>query len=96
MASSNQCLASLARMSLTTPTRSTIIPRFLAPAVVAQQARTYAVQNQKQKKEKKKVYKNFRVDKLDKMEQFSLCDAIRYVSQQPCTHMSRSKAGRRS
>lgn len=97
MASTNQCLASLARMSITSPTRTTIIPRFLAPAVVARQARTYAVQNQKdKKKEKKKVHKTFRVDKLDQLEQFSLCDAIRYVSQQLPPHAPIHTAAQRS
>lgn len=79
----NQCLASLARLSLTTPARPILqstVPRFLAPAVTAHQARTYAVGNpQKDKKKKRRTHKNFRVDRLDKMQQFSLCDAIRYV-----------------
>ncbi|CAN8096125.1 unnamed protein product [Discula destructiva] len=91
MAATNQCLASLARLSLTASTRpliqtTTIIPRFLAPAAVAaQQARTYAAapassQQKGGKKvvKKKKQYKNYRADRLDKMQQFSLCDAIRY------------------
>lgn len=94
MASMNQCLASLARLSLTSPARPILpqstVPRFLAPATAtatAQQTRTYAANPQKDKKEKKKrrVHKNFRVDRLDKMQQFSLCDAIRYV---PLGHRS--------
>jgi len=76
-------------MSFTTSTRTTIIPRFLAPAVTGQQARAYAGQNSQKdkKKEKRKVHKNYRVDKLDKLQQFSLCDAIRYVDQQLPTYM---------
>lgn len=84
MTSMNQCLASLARLSLTTPARPTLqstVPRFLAPAATAHQVRNYAANPQKDKKEKKKrrVHKNYRVDRLDKMQQFSLCDAIRYA-----------------
>ncbi|KAJ4388844.1 hypothetical protein N0V93_006305 [Gnomoniopsis smithogilvyi] len=84
MASMNQCLASLARLNLTTPTRPIIqstVPRFLAPAATSHQARKYAANPQKDKKEKKKkrVYKNYRVDPLKRMQQFSLCDAIRYA-----------------
>lgn len=87
----------MARLSLTSSTRpllhtSTTIPRFLAPAAIAHQARTYAAgvpprnssNKQKDKKEnKKRVFKTYRVDKLDKMQQFTLCDAIRYAPTKP-------------
>lgn len=86
MASMNQCLASLARLSLATPSRpliQTTIPKFLAPAAIAQQqTRTAAGRpggsgKKKDNKKKKRQFKAFRVDRLDKMQQFSLCDAIR-------------------
>ncbi|KAF3771358.1 ribosomal protein L1 [Cryphonectria parasitica EP155] len=84
MATTNQCLASLARLSLATPCRpllQTPIPRFLAPAAIAQQARNASGRQSGNKKEKKKrrQFKAYRVDRLDNMQQFSLCDAIRYA-----------------
>lgn len=89
MASTSQCLASLARLSLTAsakrPTASTI-PKFLVPAVATQVA-CYAKggggggnMNQRKKvvKEKKK-YKTYRSYDLSPMQQVSLCDAMRYL-----------------
>lgn len=97
MASINQCLASMARLSLTTASRPTIqaaIPRYLAPSVVAvaQQTRNASGRptGARKKEKKRRQHKAFRVDRLDKMEQFSLCDAVRYarafeVGQNPFT-----------
>ncbi|POS75693.1 50S ribosomal protein L1 [Diaporthe helianthi] len=86
MASINQCLASMARLSLTTASRPTIqvaIPRYLAPSIVtvAQQTRNASGRSSgaRNKEKKKKQHKGYRVDRLDKMQQFSLCDALRYA-----------------
>ncbi|GAB1314469.1 mitochondrial 54S ribosomal protein mrpl1 [Madurella fahalii] len=84
MASTNQCLASLARPSLLAPVRPALtsaIPRFLAPSAMASWAR-YASGGggmRKRPTKKKKTYKTFRCYDLSPMEQFSLCDAMRYI-----------------
>ncbi|WYZ38188.1 hypothetical protein EsH8_III_000102 [Colletotrichum jinshuiense] len=80
MASTTQCMASMARLSLSTaarPTASTI-PRFLIPS--AAQTR-YASTNQgkKTEKKKKKISKDFKTYNVKNCPQFSLCDAMRYL-----------------
>ena len=81
MASATQCLASLARLSLTSAARPSTasIPRFLVPSVGTSQAR-YASGGAggfRKREKKKKVYKAFRSYDLTDLEQYSLCDAIR-------------------
>ncbi|KAH6641078.1 ribosomal protein L1-like protein [Chaetomium tenue] len=85
MASLNRCLASLARFSLTTPARPTtapLIPKFLLPTTTVPLVR-YASGGgggmRKRPPKKKKTYKTFRSYDLSPMEQFSLCDAMRYL-----------------
>lgn len=85
MASLNRCLASLARLSLTTPARPTtapLIPKFLLPTTTVPLVR-YASGGgggmRKRPPKKKKTYKTFRSYDLSPMEQFSLCDAMRYA-----------------
>ncbi|KAK4137759.1 ribosomal protein L1 [Trichocladium antarcticum] len=84
MASLNQCLASLARLNMSAPARpaisSSTIPKFLLPSA-APLAR-YASGGggmRKRPAKKKKVYKTFRSYDMAPMEQFSLCDAMRYI-----------------
>ncbi|KAK0376804.1 ribosomal protein L1p/L10e family protein [Colletotrichum limetticola] len=82
MASTNQCVASMARLSLSAsarPTASTI-PRFLIPSV-AQQTRCASNQggNKKTDKKKKKLSKDFKTYNVKNCPQFSLCDAMRYL-----------------
>ncbi|KAK4149978.1 ribosomal protein L1-like protein [Chaetomidium leptoderma] len=83
MASHTQCLASLARLSLTAPARPTVartIPKFLLPAAAAPLVRHAGAGGmRKRPAKKKKVYKSFRCFDLGPMEQFSLCDAMRYL-----------------
>ncbi|KAK3402593.1 ribosomal protein L1-like protein [Sordaria brevicollis] len=91
MASTQQCLASLARLSLaSTPTRAALvptIPKFLVPsaaAVGASQQVRYATHNSnkggpKKAAKKKKQYKFFKSWDLSAQQQFSLCDAMRYL-----------------
>jgi large subunit ribosomal protein L1 len=84
MASISQCLASMARLSLATTSRPTIqstIPKYLAPSIVAQQTRNASGRpsGPKKREKKRKQHKSFRVDRLDSMQQFALCDAVRYV-----------------
>ncbi|KAL2277486.1 hypothetical protein FJTKL_15403 [Diaporthe vaccinii] len=86
MASINQCLASMARLSLATSSRPTIqsvIPRYLAPSVVAAAQQTRNASGRpsgaRKREKKRRIHKGFRVDRLDNMQQFSLCDAIRYA-----------------
>ncbi|KAI3400806.1 hypothetical protein diail_2016 [Diaporthe ilicicola] len=97
MASINQCLASMARLSLATSSRPTLqsaIPRYLAPSVIAAAQQTRNASGRpsgaRKKEKKKRTFKAFRVDRLDKMKKFSLCDALRYaraaeVGQDPVT-----------
>jgi len=78
MASLNQCLASLARLSLSAPARpilASTIPKFLAPATATPIAHYATVIKRAQKK--KKNYKTYKCWDLSEMEQFSLCDAMR-------------------
>ncbi|KAK3297362.1 ribosomal protein L1-like protein [Chaetomium fimeti] len=84
MASLNRCLASLARLNLTAPARPTTtpsIPKFLLPTTAVPVVR-YASGGggmRKRPPKKKKAYKTFRSYDLSPMEQFSLCDAMRYI-----------------
>ncbi|KAK1779885.1 ribosomal protein L1-like protein [Copromyces sp. CBS 386.78] len=85
MASTQQCLASLARLSLSTPPRAALptIPKFLVPSVGASQVR-YATHSSnkggaKKAPKKKKQYKFFKSWDMTGMQQFSLCDAMRYL-----------------
>ncbi|KAK4189121.1 ribosomal protein L1-like protein [Podospora australis] len=84
MASTTNCLASLARLSLSAPARPTavsIIPKFLLPSAATPLARHASGGGGMRKKapKKKKTYKTFRSYDLTPMEQFSLCDAMRYI-----------------
>lgn len=92
MASNTQCLASMARLSLSSATRPTVIsriPKFLAPvaAVATPSTVRYASGNamkmKKRTPKKKKTYKTFRTYDLSPMEQMTLCDAMRYVRPSP-------------
>ena len=87
----NQCIASLARLSLAATSRPTIvstIPRYLAPAAVQtrwKSAGTSAMQAREREKEKMKRkrrqqrFKEYKYATPSKEEQFSLCDAMRCV-----------------
>ncbi|KAB5547393.1 ribosomal protein L1-like protein [Coniochaeta sp. 2T2.1] len=91
MATTNQFLATMARLSLSTSSRpctssATPIPRFLLPTAghAPSQQKRFASGNQrsgglkKKEEKKKKTHKSFRSYDLSDQEQFSLCDAIRY------------------
>lgn len=93
MASVNQCLASMARLSLASsvrPTASRISP-FLVPSVVQTRCaskksksggkssgRSNPVISRTEKK-KKKAPKDYKAYNVKGCPQFSLCDAVRYV-----------------
>ncbi|ETS76225.1 hypothetical protein PFICI_11612 [Pestalotiopsis fici W106-1] len=90
MATTNQCLASLARLSISGTSRpaATSIPKFLAPSIV--QARCASGPNsamairvrekEKAKRKKKQTkFKEYKYAVPSKEEQFSLCDAMRYL-----------------
>ncbi|KAJ9134299.1 Ribosomal protein L1 [Pleurostoma richardsiae] len=81
MATTNQCLASLARLSLTSTVRpsATSIPRFLLPSAVSQARHASQKSSKAANTRKRKQHKAFKVEDLSKVEQFSLCDAIRYA-----------------
>ncbi|KAK4239389.1 ribosomal protein L1-like protein [Achaetomium macrosporum] len=84
MASLNQCLASLARLSLSTPGRPIItpaIPKFLIPSATAPLVRHASGGGGMRKRpaKKKKTYKTYKCWDLSEVEQFSLCDALRYL-----------------
>ncbi|OIW30182.1 ribosomal protein L1 [Coniochaeta ligniaria NRRL 30616] len=91
MATTNQFLASMARLSLSASSRPSAssaisIPRFLLPLAghASSQSRfasgSQRAGGQKKKEEKKKkTHKSFRSYDLSDQEQFSLCDAIRYA-----------------
>ncbi|CAJ2506551.1 Uu.00g006810.m01.CDS01 [Anthostomella pinea] len=94
MASTKQCIASMARMSLTSAARPTTsqIPKFLAPSIIQGQtqtrwksAGTSAMQSREREKEKLKRkrrqqrFKEYKYATPSKEEQFSLCDAMRYL-----------------
>ncbi|KAL0943259.1 mitochondrial 54S ribosomal protein uL1m [Colletotrichum truncatum] len=80
MASTTQCMASMARLSLASSARpmASTIPRFLVPSVA--QARCASNQGAKKtEKKKKKVSKDFKAYNVKNCPQFSLCDAMRYL-----------------
>ncbi|KAI1407219.1 ribosomal protein L1 [Hypoxylon sp. FL1857] len=90
MASANQCIASLARLSLSAPIRpvNATIPRFLAPSIVQTRCKSVgsvamrAREREKEKLKKKRRQQRFREYKYatpSKEEQYSLCDAMRYL-----------------
>ncbi|KAL2163019.1 hypothetical protein VTH06DRAFT_6855 [Thermothelomyces fergusii] len=84
MASLNHCLASLARLTLASPSRPIVtstIPKFLLPAATASPFVRYASGGggTRKRPKKKKQHKTFRTYDLSQMEQFSLCDAMRYI-----------------
>ncbi|KAK3942572.1 ribosomal protein L1-like protein [Diplogelasinospora grovesii] len=83
MASTNQFLASMARLSLSPSTRPSAIaiPNFLLPSITAPLVRhaSGAGGMKKRPAKKKKTYKSFRSYDLSPMEQFTLCDAMRYI-----------------
>ncbi|KAH9909519.1 50S ribosomal protein L1 [Xylariomycetidae sp. FL2044] len=91
MASTNQCIASMARLSLSTMTRPSIasaIPKYLAPSInqtrwktsgtQAMQARAREREKLK-KKRKQQRFKEYKYATPSREEQFSLCDAMRYL-----------------
>lgn len=87
MASTSQCMAGMARLSLASsarPTASTI-PRFLVPSVA--QTRCASVGPKKTEKKKRKLPKDYKTYNIKGCPQFSLCDAVRYVSR----HLSSRK-----
>ncbi|KAI1640646.1 60S ribosomal protein L1, mitochondrial precursor [Biscogniauxia mediterranea] len=92
MAYTHQCIASLARLSLasatTRPTTISTIPKYLAPSVVQSRwksAGTQAMQAKEREKEKQKRkrkqnrFKDYKHAVPSKEEQYSLCDAMRYL-----------------
>ncbi|KAI1133961.1 50S ribosomal protein L1 [Hypoxylon sp. FL0543] len=90
MASVNQCIASLARLSISAPIRpvNATIPRFLAPSIVqtrCKSAGSMAMRAREREKEKLKKkrrqqrFKEYKYATPSKEEQFSLCDAMRYL-----------------
>ncbi|KAI8963143.1 ribosomal protein L1 [Daldinia sp. FL1419] len=90
MASTGQCIASLARLSLSTSARPTYatIPRFLAPSIVqtrCKSAGTVAMRAREREKEKVKRakkqsrFKEYKFATPSKEERHSLCDAMRYL-----------------
>ncbi|KAK3995113.1 ribosomal protein L1-like protein [Cladorrhinum sp. PSN332] len=83
MASTTKCLASLARLSLSTPARPTVvstIPKFLVPSVAAPFVRHAGAGGMRKKVvKKKKTYKTFRSYDQSEVEHYSLCDAMRYL-----------------
>ncbi|KAK6833474.1 Ribosomal protein L1p/L10e [Apiospora arundinis] len=92
MASTSQFLASLARLSLSSAPRPapSSIPRFLAPSVTTQircasggTAQMQARQREKEKLKRRRRQQRFKEYKYavpsGKGEQFSLCDAMRYL-----------------
>ncbi|KAI0005776.1 50S ribosomal protein L1 [Xylariaceae sp. FL0662B] len=90
LATTHQCIASLARLSLSAPLRptTTAIPRFLAPSIAqtrwksGRQSAMLVRSRQKEKLKRKKKQQRFKEYKFatpSKDEQFSLCDAMRYL-----------------
>ncbi|KAI0376708.1 50S ribosomal protein L1 [Hypomontagnella monticulosa] len=90
MASTNQFIASLARLSLSASPRpvNATIPRFLAPSIVqtrCKSAGTVAMRAREREKEKLKKrkrqqrFKEYKYAAPSKEEQYSLCDAMRYL-----------------
>ncbi|KZL67723.1 50S ribosomal protein L1 [Colletotrichum tofieldiae] len=81
MASTTQCMASMARLSLSASARPTVstIPRFLVPSVAQTRYASNQGGNKKTEKKKKKVPKDFKTYNVKNCPQFSLCDAMRYL-----------------
>ncbi|KAI0835239.1 50S ribosomal protein L1 [Hypoxylon sp. FL0890] len=90
MASTSQCIASLARLSISAPIRpvNATIPRFLAPSIVQTRCKSAgsiamrAREREKEKLKKKRRQQRFKEYKFatpSKEEQYSLCDAMRYL-----------------
>ncbi|KAI1206821.1 ribosomal protein L1 [Annulohypoxylon truncatum] len=88
MATANQCIASLARLSLSAPIRpiNATIPRFLAPSIVqtrCKSAGTVAMRAREKEKLKKKKrqlrFKEYKYATPSESERWSLCDAMRYL-----------------
>ncbi|KAH8664473.1 ribosomal protein L1-like protein [Xylariales sp. PMI_506] len=93
MATTNQCLASLARLSITSAARpaASSIPRFLAPSITAiqgptqlryasSQASARAKEKEKLKKKRKmQRHKEYKFAAPSLEERYSLCDAMRYM-----------------
>ncbi|TQN74590.1 50S ribosomal protein L1 [Colletotrichum shisoi] len=81
MASTTQCMASVARLTLSASTRPTVctIPRFLVPSVAQTRCASNQGGNKKTDKKKKKVPKEFKAYNVQNCPQFSLCDAMRYL-----------------
>ncbi|KAL7625915.1 hypothetical protein AAE478_005139 [Parahypoxylon ruwenzoriense] len=90
MATTNKCIASLARLTLSAPTRAinATIPRFLAPSIIQtryKSAGSIAMRAREREKEKAKKkrrmqrFKDYKHATPSKEEQFSLCDAMRYL-----------------
>ncbi|KAL1836215.1 hypothetical protein VTJ49DRAFT_5422 [Mycothermus thermophilus] len=93
MASLSSCLASMARLSLAAPARplllgsatsASTIPKFLLPAAAAtttwhQVRHASGGGGMRKRVKKKKAHKTFRTYDLSQMQQFSLCDAMRYL-----------------
>lgn len=83
MASTTQCIASLARLSLAAPVRRaavSTIPSFRLPGAIPSTVR-YAGGGgggmKSKRVKKKKTHKTYRSPDLRPMEQYSLCDAMR-------------------
>ncbi|KAI2465258.1 ribosomal protein L1 [Annulohypoxylon bovei var. microspora] len=88
MATANQCIASLARLSLSAPTRpvNATIPRFLAPSIVQTRCKSVgsiamrAREREKLKKKRKQLrFKEYKFATPSEAERHSLCDAMRYL-----------------
>ncbi|KAI0968608.1 50S ribosomal protein L1 [Xylaria arbuscula] len=91
MAATNQCIASMARLNLSSTIRPTTatIPRLITPSTTSQlrwkSVGTRAMQAREKEKEKLKKkrrqqrFKEYKYATLSKEEQFSLCDAMRYL-----------------
>ncbi|KAI0508985.1 50S ribosomal protein L1 [Xylaria bambusicola] len=91
MVTTNQCVASLARLNLSSMARPTAatIPRLLAPSSTSQvrwkSVGTRAMQAREREKEKLKKkrrqqrFKEYKYAAPSREEQFSLCDAMRYL-----------------
>lgn len=106
MAATTKCLASLARLSLASATRplaspASSIPRFLAPSVTQIRCAGQMSLAEKRLKEKNNLRKKRRQQRFKEYkfavptgegEQFSLCDAMRYV----CPHRPTSGRGGQS
>ncbi|KAI0167643.1 ribosomal protein L1-like protein [Pestalotiopsis sp. NC0098] len=90
MASTNQCIASMARLSISGTSRpaATSIPKFLAPSIVqtrcaggSNSAMAIRVREKEKAKRKKKQtkFKEYKYATPSMEERYSLCDAMRYL-----------------